>query len=70
MFRLAVTQNKHDGSDLNFFYLCYVFEPSTQSYEDEEHGWSIEECDGALVGLLHHGHDKDHTRVDVCNGGS
>lgn len=51
-------------------YLSDVLEPPAQSDEDEEHGRSIKEGDGALRGPLSHGHHQDHTGVDVCHRGS
>lgn len=51
------------------FYLCNVLQPSTQSDEHKEHGWSVEEGDGALAGSLSHGYDEDHAGVDVGNRG-
>lgn len=54
---------------LFLFYLCDVFQPSSQSDEHKEHGWSVEKGHRALAGLLRHGHDEDNAGIDVGNGG-
>lgn len=48
-----VTLNVINQTGLN---LGYLFQPSSQRDEDEEHGRGVEECDGVDFRLLRHGH--------------